>query len=79
MLSDPLLVIATLAKLLDSFDIRYLVGGSLASSVYGIPRATQDVDVITEVATMTEYYLLAEKLRAGYIRTTAHALHFFGI
>ena len=28
-------------------------------------RATQDVDVITEVATMTEYYLLAEKLRAG--------------
>ena len=28
-------------------------------------RVTQDVDDITEVATMTEYYLLAEKLRAG--------------
>lgn len=28
-------------------------------------RATQDVDVITELATMTEYYQLAERLRAG--------------
>ena len=28
-------------------------------------RATQDVDVITEIATMTEYYHLAELLRAG--------------
>lgn len=28
-------------------------------------RATQDVDVITEVVTMAEYYQLAERLRAG--------------
>lgn len=29
-------------------------------------RATQDVDVITEVATMTEYYRLAERLNSRW-------------
>lgn len=45
MLSDPLLVVARLAEVFDRLSIPYVVGGSLASSVYGIPRATQDVDV----------------------------------
>lgn len=40
--------------------------GLLLTDIAAPPiRATQDVDVITEVATMTEYYLLAEKLRSG--------------
>jgi hypothetical protein len=30
-------------------DIKYLIGGSLASSMYGVPRATQDVDVVAEI------------------------------
>ncbi len=42
MLSEPLLVVARLARTFDDLAIRYLVGGSLASSLYGIPRATQD-------------------------------------
>jgi hypothetical protein len=29
--------------------LRYLVGGSLASSLYGIPRATQDVDLVADI------------------------------
>lgn len=36
----------------DTFDrlaIPYLVGGSLASSLYGIPRATQDVDIVARL------------------------------
>jgi hypothetical protein len=49
MLSDPLRVVATLGKLFDDMGIRYLVGGSLASSVYGTPRATQDVDVVADL------------------------------
>ena len=49
MLSDPLRVVATLSRLFDDMGIRYLVGGSLASSVYGTPRATQDVDVVAEL------------------------------
>ena len=40
--------------------------GLLLTDVAAPPiRATQDVDVITEVATMAEYYQLAERLRAG--------------
>ncbi|MFQ5568620.1 MAG: hypothetical protein ACE5G0_03030 [Rhodothermales bacterium] len=34
------------AETLDRLDVPYLVGGSLASSLHGIPRATQDVDFV---------------------------------
>jgi hypothetical protein len=30
-------------------DIPYLIGGSLASSLHGIPRATQDVDIVANI------------------------------
>jgi hypothetical protein len=33
----------------EKLDIKYFIGGSLASSLYGIPRATQDVDIIAEI------------------------------
>jgi hypothetical protein len=50
MLSEPLLVVARLARAFDDLGIGYLVGGSLASSIYGTPRATQDVDLVAEIA-----------------------------
>ena len=49
MLSEPLLVVGRLARAFDDLAIRYVVGGSLASSLYGIPRATQDVDLVAEI------------------------------
>jgi hypothetical protein len=49
MLSEPLLVVARLARAFDDLAIRYVVGGSLASSLYGVPRATQDVDLVAEI------------------------------
>ena len=49
MLSEPLLVAARVARALDALGIRYVVGGSLASSIHGIPRATQDVDLVAEM------------------------------
>jgi hypothetical protein len=49
MLGDPLLVVAALAGVFDELGIRYLVGGSFASSVYGVPRSTQDVDLVAEL------------------------------
>jgi len=33
----------------DRLGIPYLVGGSLASSLHGIPRATQDVDLVVRM------------------------------
>ncbi len=50
MLSEPILVVATIARIFDALGIRYLVGGSVASSLYGIPRATQDVDLVAPTA-----------------------------
>ena len=47
--SDPLIVIARLAQIFNDLHIQYVVGGSMASSVYGIPRATQDVDLMANV------------------------------
>lgn len=44
-LSDPIRIIKKEVDVFDKFDVKYLVGGSLASSLYGIPRATQDVDI----------------------------------
>lgn len=49
MLSDPLLVVSTIARVFDDLGVRYLVGGSLASSIYGVPRATQDVDLVADL------------------------------
>lgn len=49
MLSEPILVVGQLAHAFDTLGVEYVVGGSLASSVYGIPRATQDVDLVAEM------------------------------
>lgn len=49
MLAEPLQVVAQIATALDALGVRYVVGGSLASSLYGIPRSTQDVDLIAEL------------------------------
>jgi hypothetical protein len=49
MLDDPLVVVARLAHAFDDLGVVYLVGGSFASSLYGIPRATQDVDIMADL------------------------------
>jgi hypothetical protein len=37
------------AETLEKLGIRYVVGGSLASSLHGIPRSTQDVDIVAAI------------------------------
>jgi hypothetical protein len=73
MLSEPVLVVAKIASVFDALGIRYVVGGSLASSVYGIPRATQDVDLVADIrpshvdaitsALTDEFYVDADMIR----------------
>jgi hypothetical protein len=36
-------------EVLDLFEIPYMVGGSLASSLHGIPRASMDVDLVASL------------------------------
>ena len=49
MADDPLEVVAKLAAVLDELGIRYAVAGSLASSLYGVPRATNDADLVADL------------------------------
>lgn len=37
------------AEPLDRIGARWLIGGSVASSLYGVPRATLDVDLVAEL------------------------------
>ncbi|MEA2344381.1 MAG: hypothetical protein QOF63_2550 [Thermoanaerobaculia bacterium] len=41
-------VLENLRDALDSVGVPYMVTGSLVSSVHGVPRATQDIDVVIE-------------------------------
>ena len=50
MLSDPVVVALNVAQILESCGLRYLVGGSLASSMSGEPRSTLDVDIVVAMS-----------------------------
>lgn len=47
---EPLTIALLAAKPLEAVGARWLVGGSVASSLYGVPRATLDVDLVVELA-----------------------------
>jgi len=49
-LPDVLAIALDIAGRLESVHVRYVIGGSLASSVHGEPRATMDVDVVTDLS-----------------------------
>lgn len=46
---DPITVAAQLAQWFQQMGVPYLVGGSVASSAQGIPRFTQDVDLVADL------------------------------
>jgi hypothetical protein len=49
MVPDPVRVALLVAKILETAGIRYLIGGSLASTFQGEPRSTQDVDFVVHM------------------------------
>lgn len=49
MLAEPVRVALRVGRALDMLGVDWIVGGSVASSVHGIPRATQDVDLVAEL------------------------------
>jgi len=62
-----------LAQVLQQLGIRYYIGGSVASSAHGLPRTTQDVDMVLAILPMhiqpltdalqDEYYIDADMIR----------------
>lgn len=49
MAADPIEIALHIARILEELDIRYVIGGSLASSISGEPRSTLDVDVVVDL------------------------------
>jgi len=46
MLPEPVAVTLLVIEALDALDVPYLIGGSLASAVHGVARATMDTDLV---------------------------------
>ncbi len=65
MLSDPVAVALGVAEILEACGLRYLVGGSLASSMSGEPRSTLDVDIVVAM-TESDVGRVTEGLRVEF-------------
>jgi len=48
-LAEALAVTLQVVEVLESLDIPYVVGGSLASSLHGEPRSTHDADILVQL------------------------------
>jgi len=62
----PLIVTFKVIKALEECGINYLIGGSLGSSIHGIPRATLDADLVTDMESYQVNRLL-EKLKDEFM------------
>lgn len=49
MADDALRATLAIVATLEELGLDYLIGGSLASSLHGIPRSTQDADVVVDL------------------------------
>ena len=49
MQNEPIEVTIRVTQVLEKLNIPYLIGGSLASTLYGMVRTTQDSDIVAEM------------------------------
>jgi len=49
MLAEPIAVTTMVTDALDALGVPYAIGGSLASAVHGIMRATMDADIVADL------------------------------
>lgn len=49
MLSEPIAVTLLVIEALEALNVPYLIGGSLASAVYGVARATVDTNLVADL------------------------------
>jgi hypothetical protein len=84
---DPILVALQVAEALEACRVRYLIGGSLASSMSGEPRATLDIDMVVALTAPDiqpfverlgqEFYSDVEVIRrAVEVHSSANILHY---
>ncbi len=82
--SDLVTALGPVVDVLDSLGVAYFVGGSVASSAHGVPRASIDVDVVADlepqhvvpfVARLAETYYVDE----GRVRAAVEARRSFNL
>jgi len=84
MLAEPIAVTMTVADILDTLGVSYAIGGSLASAVHGVMRATMDADLVADLrpehveplvrALGDAFYADAEMIRSAIRRRSAFNL-----
>ena len=52
LLAEPIRLALRVGRALDELNVSWLVGGSVASSVQGLPRATQDIDLVAALSSI---------------------------
>ncbi|MFN2303659.1 MAG: hypothetical protein ACK2TV_07990 [Anaerolineales bacterium] len=67
MLPEPIAVTLTVTSILENLNIPYFIGGSLASTLHGIIRTTQDSDIVADIQPDQIATLLAELGNEFYI------------
>jgi hypothetical protein len=75
---EPLAVMTIVAGLFDRLGIPYVIGGSMASALYGVGRSTLDVDFVADVrdehvvdvaeALRPDFYLDEQMIRDAIMR-----------
>jgi hypothetical protein len=50
MLPEPLAVTLSVTDALEQLGVRYVIGGSLASTIHGVVRTTLDADIVAELS-----------------------------
>jgi hypothetical protein len=86
-LQDPVAIALHVGARLDAMGVAWVTGGSIASSVHGEPRATQDVDMVVALrvrqverfvkALNREYYVDADVVREAVTAAASfNAIHF---
>jgi hypothetical protein len=84
MLPEAISVLMTIVDVFERKQIPYLVGGSIASAIHGISRATMDADVVAELH-LDQVDAFVEELKDGFyidnemIRSAIHHQSCFNI
>ncbi|MEW6102346.1 MAG: hypothetical protein AB1630_00780 [bacterium] len=84
MLLEPTFVALKLVSFFEKLDIPYFIGGSLASAIYGVVRATNDVDIVADLkmehilplkeALQDEFYIDEEMIKEAIKRKSSFNL-----
>lgn len=48
-MENPLVVLSQVARILEQYEINYVLVGSLASSMHGMYRSTADIDLLADI------------------------------